>query len=339
MVIIMKPKAGKEEVKYVINFLKKNFNLKADVSKGEFQTVIGIIGDESVVDFGVLGMLPGVERAHRISSPYKLVARSYFSGKLVIDVKGVKIGGGRPVYVAGPCSIESGDQLFRIAKDVVEAGAHILRGGAFKPRTSVHSFQGLGEEGLELLAKAGEEFDMPIISEVRSESQVDVVSKYVDVLQIGARNMFNQDLIEEVARQKKPVLIKRNFGASIDELLSFSERAVAQGNRDVILCERGLVPFGKGRQHTRYTLDLSAVPVLKGESYLPVIVDPSHGTGRRDLVYVMSKAAIAAGADGLMIEVHNKPEDALSDGPQMVLPFELKRIISVCDRIYELNRE
>jgi 3-deoxy-7-phosphoheptulonate synthase len=339
MVIIMKPNAKKEEVDYVVNFIKKNYGLRVDVSKGKFQAVLGLIGDESGVNFDTLGMLPGVERAYRIQSPYKLVDRSYFPDSLMIDVKGVKIGSGKPVYIAGPCSVENRAQLYKIAGEIREAGADILRGGAFKPRTSVHSFQGLGEAGLELLAKAGEEFDMPTITEVRSESHAATVSKYVDMLQIGARNMYNQDLIEEVARQRKPLMIKRNFGASIDELLAFSERAVAQGNRNIVLCERGIMPVGKGRNHTRYTLDLSAIPVIKKESYLPIVVDPSHGTGRRDLIYPMSKAAIASGADGLMIEVHYKPEEALSDGPQMILPSELKRIIDACNRIYEMESQ
>ncbi len=339
MVIIMKPKAKKEETERVINIIKKSYGLGTDVIVGEYQTIIGIIGDEHEVDFEALSMLPGVERAQRIQSPYKLVARSYFPEDQIIDVKGVKVGGEKPVYIAGPCSIESKEQLYKIAEAIRDAGADILRGGAFKPRTSVHSFQGLGEEGLELLAKAGEEFSMPTVTEVRSESQAETVSKYVDILQIGARNMYNQDLIEEASRQKKPLMIKRNFGASIDELLSFGERAVAQGNRDVILCERGIVPVGGGRQHTRYTLDLNAVPVIVKESYLPIIVDPSHGTGRRDLIYPMSKAAVASGADGLMIEVHHRPDEALSDGPQMILPSELGKIIRVCNKIRELNSE
>lgn len=338
MVVIMKPGVREDDIDRVVTYIEKNYGLRVDVSHGEFQTILGLIGDEDGVDFGMLEMLPGVERAHRIQAPYKLVSRSYFSGDHLIEVKGVKIGiGMRPVFIAGPCSIESEEQLYRIAKEVKAAGADILRGGAFKPRTSVHSFQGLGEKGLELLARMGEEFDMPTVTEVRGESQAEMVATYADILQIGARNMYNQDLIEEVARQRKPILFKRNFGAGIDEFLSFSERAVAAGNRDVILCERGLLPVGQGRQHTRYMLDLSAVPVIQKESYLPVIVDPSHATGRRDLIYVMSKAAIAAGAHGLMIETHYKPEAALSDGPQMVLPTELRKIITTCTRIYELN--
>lgn len=339
MAVVMKPNATDEDIQRVIKFIEENYGLRVDVSRGEYQTLLGIIGDEDKVDFDRLALFPGVERAYRITSRYRLVARSFFPEDRVIDVKGVKIGGkNRPVFIAGPCAIESKEQIFRIAKEVKEAGADILRGGAFKPRTSVHSFQGLGEKGLEFLAQAGEEYGMPTISEVRSERHAELVAKYVDILQIGARNMYNQDLIEEAARQKKPVLIKRNFGASIEEFLSFSERAVAQGNKDVILCERGIVPIGRGRQFTRYMLDLNAVPVIKKETYLPIIVDPSHGTGRRDLVYSMSKAAIAAGAHGLMIEAHYNPNEALSDGPQMVLPSELKKIIDVCMKIYELNQ-
>jgi len=339
MAVVMKPNATEEDIQRVIKFIEEKYGLRVDVSRGEYQTLIGIIGDEDKVDFDRLTLFPGVERAYRITSRYRLVARSFFPEDRVIDVKGVKIGGkNRPVFMAGPCAIESREQIFRIAREVKEAGADILRGGAFKPRTSVHSFQGLGEKGLEFLAQAGEEYGMPTVSEVRSEKHAKLVAKYVDILQIGARNMYNQDLIEEVARQKKPVLIKRNFGASIEEFLAFSERAVAQGNKDVILCERGIVPIGGGRQFTRYILDLNAVPVIKKETYLPIIVDPSHGTGRRDLVYSMSKAAIAAGAHGLMIETHYNPSEALSDGPQMVLPSELKKIIAVCMKIYELNR-
>jgi 3-deoxy-7-phosphoheptulonate synthase len=338
MAIVMRPDASEEDIERVIRFIREKYGLRVDVSRGEFQTLLGLIGDEDKVDFDRIALLPGVEKAYRIASPYRLVARSFFPEDRVIEVRGVKIGGkNRPVFIAGPCAVESREQIFRIAREVSEAGADILRGGAFKPRTSVHSFQGLGEEGLEYLARAGEEYGMPTISEVRSERHVELVAKYVDILQIGARNMYNQDLIEEVAKQKKPILIKRNFGASIEEFLSFSERAVAHGNKDVILCERGIIPVGRGRQFTRYSLDLSAIPVIKKETYLPIIVDPSHGTGRRDLIYPMSKAAIAAGAHGLMIEVHYNPNEALSDGPQMILPSELKKIIDVCRKIYMLN--
>ncbi len=340
MVIIMKPAASEQEITFVINYIKRNYNLRIDTITGEFQTIIGLIGEENRVDFELLELLPGVERAHRIQTPYKLVSRSYNSVDHVIDVKGVKIGGAsRPVFIAGPCSIESKEQLFHIAGDIKSVGADILRGGAFKPRSSVHSFQGLGENGLELLAQAGEEYGMPTITEVRGESQVEMVAKYADILQIGARNMYNQDLIESVARQHKPILLKRHFGAGVDEFLNFGERAIAEGNRDVILCERGLVPIGKGRQHTRYTLDLSIVPLTKIESYLPIIVDPSHATGRRDLVFSMSLAAIAAGAHGIMVEVHHQPEKALSDGPQMIRPSELHKIITLSLNIFQHIRK
>jgi len=338
MAVVMKPSASDEDIERVVKFVKEEYGLQVDVSRGEFQTLIGLIGDEDKVDFDRLAVLPGVERAYRITSPYRLVSRSFFPEDRIIEVKGVKIGGdNRPIFIAGPCAIESKEQIFRIAREVNEAGANILRGGAFKPRTSVHSFQGLGEEGLEYLAEAGEEYGMPTVSEVRSEKHVETVAKYVDILQIGARNMYNQDLIEEAAKQKKPILLKRNFGASIEEFLLFAERAAAQGNKDIILCERGIIPIGRGRQFTRYSLDLSAIPVIKRETYLPIIADPSHGTGRRDLIYPMSKAAIAAGAHGLMIEVHYSPNEALSDGPQMITPQELKKIIDVCKKIYMLN--
>ena len=219
----------------------------------------------------------------------------------------------------------------------------MLRGGVYKPRSSVHSFQGLGanggeaaEEALAWLYEAGEEFELPVITEIRGEAQVDLVAKYTDVLQIGARNMYDQDLLVQVARKGKPVLIKRHFGATIEEFLCFAEYIAAEGNKDVILCERGIVPVGRGKSYTRYVLDLAAVPVVHKETYLPVIVDPSHATGRRDLIFSMSCAAIAAGADGLMIEVHYDPREALVDGPQMITPDELKDVIDACRRIHGL---
>ena len=339
MVIILKPGASENQLKEVLKIIE-TYGLGNDVVRGKHQTIVGIIGDESFVDFDRFRMLEGVERVEPIQSRFKLIQRSYIPEDKVIDVKGIKIGGKNPpVYISGPCSIESKELMFKIAEGVKDAGAHILRGGAFKPRTSVHSFQGLGEKGLEFLSKAGEEFGMPTVSEVRGENQVELVSKYVDMLQIGARNMYNQDLIEAIAKQKKPIFFKRNFGAGIEEFLSFAERFIAVGNKDVILCERGIIPIGKGKQFTRYTLDISAVPVIKKESYLPIIVDPSHATGHRDLVFSMCKASIAAGAHGLMVEAHTNPKIALSDNAQMVLPSELKTIIDTCNKIYELNSQ
>lgn len=346
--IIMKTDATPEQLARVINEIRQ-LGLKPDVSKGEFQSIIGLIGDERKVDFAHFTALPGVKEALMIETPYKLISREYgkFSGGLterrVITVGNVKIGGGEPVFIAGPCAVETRDQLFRIAEGAKKAGAHILRGGIFKPRSSVYSFQGLGaggqeiaEEALEWLRRAGEKFDMPVITEVRGESQVNLVAEYVDILQIGARNMYNQDLLSKVAKKGKPVLLKRHFGAGIEEFLSFAEYIAAEGNKDIILCERGVLPVGKGKGYTRYTLDLAAIPAITKETYLPIIADPSHGTGRRDLVYNMSCAAIAAGASGLMIEVHYDPEKAIVDGQQTVTPDELRDIVNSCQKIHEL---
>jgi 3-deoxy-7-phosphoheptulonate synthase len=346
--IIMEKDATKDQVQHVIDEIKKS-GLRADVSRGEFRTIIGLVGDETQASFTHLSALPGVKEARMIEAPYKLISREYSNvfqaegGSHIIKVCGVEIGGGQPVYIAGPCAVESRHQVFKIAEGVKEAGAHILRGGIFKPRTSVHSFQGLGSaspegarEALSWLKEAGEQYDLPVMTEVRGESQIDLVAKYVDILQIGARNMYDQDLMSCVARKGKPVLYKRHFGASIEEFLSFAEYIAAEGNKDIILCERGIVPVGKGKSLTRYTLDLAAVPVIQKETYLPIIVDPSHATGRRDLIKSMSCAAIAAGASGLMIEVHHNPQEALVDASQMITPTELKDIIATCQEIHGL---
>ncbi len=336
MSIVMKPKATKAEVDEVIQKVKST-GLKVDVSSGEYQTVIGIIGDEKKVDFDQIKAMSGVSDAIRIQSAYRLVSRGYIPKDVKVKVGTVSIGGDEPpVYISGPCSIESYEQLYRIAKEVKEAGAHILRGGAFKPRTSVHSFQGLGIEGLKHLKAVSKDLDMPTITEIRSEMDVDTVAKYTDVLQIGARNMFNQDLIEAAAKTGMPIFFKRGFGAQIDEYLSFAERIVAKNNRKIILCERGILPLGGSfKPATRYTLDLNAIPAIRKETPFPIFGDPSHGTGRRDLVLPMARASIAAGAHGVMVEVHDRPQEALSDGPQAVLPDELRQIIKVCDKIYE----
>jgi len=343
--IVMKSGATQEEVDNVIKEIKR-FRLRADVSKGEYRSVIGVVGDERKIDFAHFTTLPGVKEAIRIETPYKLISREY--GKVsealgknrVIRVGNLEIGGDEPIFIAGPCAIESKKQLLTIAEGVKRAGAHILRGGIFKPRSSVHSFQGLGaggldeaQEALEWLREAGKKFQMPVITEVRGETQVDLVAEYVDIIQIGARNMYDQDLLTRVARKDKPILFKRHFGAGIEEFLSFAEYIAAEGNRDIILCERGVIPVGKGKSYTRYTLDLAAVPAIQQETYLPIIVDPSHATGRRDLIFSMSCAAIAAGASGLMIEVHYNPAEALVDGQQMITPDELKDVIDACQRV------
>jgi 3-deoxy-7-phosphoheptulonate synthase len=299
------------------------------------------------VSFDHLAVLPGVKEALRVEIPYKLISWDYtrsfegVTGPRVIKIGDITLGNGDPVFIAGPCAVENKAQLFRIAEGVKKAGAQVLRGGVFKPRSSVHAFQGLGglgqdeaEEALDWLKEAGNKFEMPVVTEVRGEAQIDLVARYADILQIGARNMYDQDLITRAALKNKPILYKRHFGAGIEEFLSFAEYIAAEGNKDIILCERGIVPVGKGKSYTRYTLDVSAVPAIQKETYLPVIIDPSHGTGRRDLIYSMSCAGIAAGASGVMIEVHYDPAEAMVDARQAITPDELQEIITACRRIH-----
>lgn len=342
--IIMKKDATPAQVQHVIDEVAKA-GLRTDVSRGAYLTIIGLIGDESKVDFTHLAALPGVKEARMVEAPYKLINREYSSaygetGTRVVKVGNVEFGGPEPVFIAGPCAVENRESLFRIAEQCKVAGAHVLRGGVFKPRSSVHSFQGLGSAGTEeaiealtWLQEAGRMFGMPVVTEVRGEAQVDLVAQYVDIIQIGARNMYDQDLLQTAARKKLPVMFKRHFGASIEEFLCFSEYIAAEGNKDIILCERGIVPMGKGKSFTRYMLDLAAIPVVQKETYLPIIVDPSHATGRRDLIRSMSLASIAAGAAGLMIEVHDRPEEARCDASQMIQPSELKEIIATARQL------
>jgi len=345
-VIIMKKDATDDQVEHIVAEIER-YGLRAEVSRGEFRTIIGLIGDEHRISFSHLAALPGVKEARMIETPYKLISREYSAlfekeGQTrVIRVGDVEIGGKEPVYIAGPCAVESRQQMLDIAEEVKRAGAHILRGGIFKPRSSAYSFQGLGsagqdeaEEALSWLKEAGDRFGLPVMTEIRGEAQVDLIARYVDIMQIGARNMYDQDLLAKVARKNKPVLYKRHFGASIEEFLSFAEYIAIEGNKDIIMCERGIVPVGKS--HTRYTLDLSAVPVMHKETYLPVMVDPSHAAGRRDLIFSLSCAAIAAGANGLMIEVHTNPAEALVDAAQMITPPELAEVISTCQKIAKL---
>jgi 3-deoxy-7-phosphoheptulonate synthase len=346
--IIMKSEATKEQVNNVVAEIKK-YGLRADVSRGTFRTVIGLVGDERKIPFDHLAVLPGVKEALRVEIPYKLISWEYsksiegVSEPRVIKVGDISIGNGEPVFIAGPCAVESKPQLFKIAEAVKKAGASVLRGGVFKPRSSVHSFQGLGAEGqdeaeeaLSWMQEAGRKFELAVATEVRGESQVELIARYADILQIGARNMYDQDLLTTVARQKKPVLFKRHFGAGIEEFLSFAEYLAAEGNKDIILCERGIVPVGKGKSYTRYNLDLAAVPAIQKETYLPIVVDPSHATGRRDLIYSMSCAAVAAGAAGVMVEVHYNPAEAIVDAQQAITPDELKEIITACRKIHSV---
>ena len=346
--IIMKTGATQEQIDNVVREIAK-YGFRGDVSHGEYKTIIGLVGDERKAPFEHFAALPGVKEAIPVETPYKLISREYTklfrdtTGDKQIKVGKVTFGGSKPIYIAGPCAVESRDQLFRIAEGCKKAGAHVLRGGIFKPRSSVHSFQGLGgkdlkkaEEALIWLHDAGKQFEMPVVTEVRGENQVDLIAEYVDILQIGARNMYDQDLLTAVGRTKKPVLFKRHFGAGVEEFLSFAEYIAAESNKNIILCERGIIPMGKGKNYTRYTLDLGSVPAIKKETYLPVIVDPSHAMGRSDLIFNMSCASIAAGAVGLMIEVHYDPAEALVDGAQSILPQDLEKVIKACNNIHEI---
>ncbi len=344
----MKTGATEKEIANVVKEIKK-YGLKADVSRGEYRTVIGLVGDEERIPFSHFAVLPGVKEAMMVETPYKLISLEYNklidekSESRVIKVGNINIGGDEPVFIAGPCAVEGKKQLFKIAEGVKKAGAHILRGGIFKPRSSVQAFQGLGavgwdeaEEALSWLREAGDKFELAVVTEVRGETQVDLVAKYADILQIGTRNMYDQDLLTRVAKKSKPVLFKRHFGAGIEEFLSFAEYIAAEGNKDIILCERGILPLGKGKNYTRYTFDLGAIPAIQKETYLPILADPSHATGRRDLIFNMSCAAIAAGASGLMIETHFNPAEAIVDGQQTITPDELKEVITTCRRIRKL---
>jgi len=312
MIIVMKPSATEADAKRVIERIRR-LGLQEHLSQGETQTIIGVVGDTQRIDRTGFEVLTGVERTVRVTQPFKLASHEFSPASTVIDVKGVKIGGAQTVVMAGPCSVESRTQILETAHAVKEAGAQILRGGAFKPRSSPYSFQGLGEEGLELLAEASAETGLPNITEVMSPDEVSLVSQYADILQIGARNMQNYRLLQAVGKADKPVLLKRGLSATLQELLMSAEYILANGNYDVMLCERGIRTY---ERYTRNTFDINAIPALKQLSHLPVIADPSHGTGRWDLVGPVAKASLAAGADGLIIEVHPDPAQAWSDGAQ-----------------------
>lgn len=323
MIVIMKKEATVKETTEVIKFIE-TLGFKPHVSKGTEKTIIGVIGDDRYVSKDALRDLPGVEDVVPILKPYKLVSREFHPTDTVIQVKDVAIGAGGFVVMAGPCSVESREQILETAHFVREHGAHILRGGAFKPRTSPYSFQGLEVEGLQYLAEAREQTGLPVVTEVLSPEAVEVVAEYADILQIGARNMQNFALLKAIGRVRKPVLLKRGMSATLEELLLAAEYLVAGGNPEIILCERGIRTF---EPYTRNTLDISAVPVVKQLSHLPIIVDPSHATGKRDLVPPLAKAAMVAGADGLMVEVHPEPEKAKSDGPQSLRFADFQRMM------------
>ncbi|TRO78561.1 3-deoxy-7-phosphoheptulonate synthase [Trichloromonas acetexigens] len=313
MLIVMNHSATQEQIRSVEKAVEA-MGLQASPIPGSERTAIGVLGNQGYVDDSTIRELPGVVECIHVSKPYKLVSRDFHPEPTIVEVGPVKIGNGLPpVVMAGPCSIESEAQMLASARVVKAAGAQILRGGAFKPRTGPHSFQGLGVEGLKYLRRAGDEAGLPVVTEVMRIEQLDDVCRYADILQIGARNMQNFDLLKEVGKRRHPVLLKRGMSATLEEFLAAAEYIVAEGNGQVILCERGIRTFEKA---TRNTLDLSIVPLIRKMSHLPIIVDPSHATGIRALVPVMSKAALVAGAHGLMVEVHPEPEKALCDGAQ-----------------------
>jgi 3-deoxy-7-phosphoheptulonate synthase len=332
MIIVLKPHSAPDVVAHVLERIEE-LGLTPHLSQGVARTVIGVIGDESKLQAEPLEAIPGVEKVVPILKPFKLASREFHPEDSVFDVKGVKIGGGHLAMIAGPCAIEGEDLLYETAVKVRDAGANILRGGAFKPRTSPYSFQGLGEDGLRILRRVGDSLNMPVVTEVMDPRQVDLVAKYTDMFQIGARNMQNFDLLKEVGKVKLPVLIKRGMSATVKDLLMSAEYILAQGNREVILCERGIRTF---EDSTRNTLDLSMVPNAKCLSHLPIVVDPSHATGRPELIPAMAKASVASGADGVHIEVHTCPEKALSDGPQALLPDQYARLMAELRRLAEL---
>ncbi len=329
MIIVMKPDAAKKDIEHVLKTIR-DMKLRPHVSKGKERMIIGAIGDERNLANIPLTTFAGVEKVLPILSPYKVVSREFKKENTLIRVNGVTIGGKRIVIMAGPCSIEGREMLMEIGKSVKSSGAAILRGGAYKPRTSPYSFQGMGKEGLEILKEAKHLLKMPVVTEIMDTRDIDLISDYTDIFQVGARNMQNFSLLKELGSTNKPILLKRGLSATIKELLMSAEYIASKGNDKIILCERGIRTF---ETETRNTLDLNAVPVLKKLTHLPVIVDPSHATGRSDIVATMSMAAIAAGADGIIVEVHQQPEKALSDGEQSLKPDEFRQMVKAIERI------
>ncbi len=330
MIIVLRPDATKRQIDHIIDRVEK-LGLKPMVSRGTERTIIGVIGPEDILRVTPLEVFPGIEKVMPVLAPYKLVSREFKRNDSLINLgRGVKIGGKRIVVMAGPCAVEKLGLLIKIAKEAKKAGASVLRGGAFKPRSSPYSFQGLGEEGLKYLQEAGEETGLVTVTEVMDTRDVGLVARYADVLQIGARNMQNFNLLKEVGQTKKPVVLKRGLSSTIKELLMSAEYILASGNFNVILCERGIRTF---EDATRNTLDISAVAVAKQLSHLPIIVDPSHAAGKWGLVSALAKAAVAGGADGLLVEVHTRPEDALSDGAQSLLPDNFSAMMSELRRV------
>ena len=330
MIAVLKKETTKEQKHHLLNWLK-NMNLDVHISEGAEFTVFGLVGDTSRVDIDLLKSLEIIETVKRVSEPFKQANRKFHPEDSVIQVGDVKIGGGHFAMIAGPCSVESEPQIIEVAQAVKDAGAHILRGGAFKPRTSPYAFQGMKDEGIRLLIEAKKATGLPIITEIMNAKTLDLFDD-VDIIQVGARNMQNFDLLQELGRTKKPVLLKRGLANTLQELLMSAEYIMSEGNENIILCERGIRTY---ETYTRNTLDLSAVPVLHELSHLPVVVDPSHATGKASLVPPMAAAAAAAGSDGIMIEVHNNPAQALCDGPQSLTPAQFAKVNETVMRVME----
>jgi 3-deoxy-7-phosphoheptulonate synthase len=335
MILVIRPDASLDQIDHVIERIKE-LGFTPHVSRGETRTIIGVIGDETKPQAEMLLQIPAVEQALPVMKPFKLASREFHKEDSVVFVGKVRIGGGSLAMIAGPCAVENMDVMDTVAKYVKAGGANILRGGAFKPRTSPYAFQGMGEDGLKILKEVGEKYDMPIVTEVMDPRQVELVGRYADMYQVGARNMQNFDLLKEIGKTRIPVLLKRGMSATVKDLLMSAEYVLSEGNTGVVLCERGVRSF---EDSTRNMLDMSAVPNVKGQCHLPIIVDPSHATGRPDLIPSMCRASVAAGADGVHVEVHNCPEKAMSDGPQALLPHQfldlmgdLRKLAGALDR-------
>ncbi|MDZ4821140.1 MAG: 3-deoxy-7-phosphoheptulonate synthase [Planctomycetota bacterium] len=322
MIIILKPHATEEQISHVVERIEE-LGLRTHLSRGSYRTIVGVIGDEAKALEAPLRAISGVAEVIPVLPPYKLASREAQAEPTIVDVAGVKIGGEHLAMIAGPCAVENAKRMDEIARDIVAAGANILRGGAFKPRTSPYAYQGMGEDGLKILRDTGDKYGIPVVTEVMDPRRVDLVADYTDMIQVGARNMQNFSLLTEVGQTRKPVLLKRGMSATIEDLLMSAEYILSQGNPHVVLCERGVKGFDKA---TRNLFDVASVPQIHGLSHLPIVVDPSHATGRPDLIPACAFAGIAAGADGVHIEVHNCPEDAMSDGPQALLPAQYHEV-------------
>lgn len=332
MVVVLERNASEQQIENIINKLEQ-LGFTVHRSSGEEQMVLGAIGIKPNFDIRRIKMLDGVAEVYRVTDPFKLTSRNFKQENTIIRIKDVTIGGNEIPVIAGPCSVESKDQLFTIAEIVAKTGAKILRGGAFKPRSSPYSFQGLGEDGLKYLREAADKNNLLVITEVIEPSQINLVDKYADIFQVGSRNMQNYPLLIEVGKTTKPVMLKRGMAATIEDWLLSAEYILSNGNPNVMLCERGIRTF---ETYTRNTFDLSAIPVVHKRSHLPVAADPSHATGLRDKVLPMARAAVAAGADALMVEVHHDPENALSDGPQALLPDQFNEMMRQIKQIAEV---